>query len=82
MPGTHAGASLARPDAAARVVRLLRLFHNATSLGGVESLAEHRRMSEGPGSPVPDDIVRFSVGIEAAEDLIADIEQAFDRLST
>ena len=38
-------------------------------------------MSEGPGSPVPDDLVRFSVGIEAAEDLIADIEQAFDRLS-
>ena len=34
-------------------------------------------MSEGPGSPVPDDLVRFSVGIEAAEDLIADIEQAF-----
>ncbi|MXZ71856.1 MAG: aminotransferase class I/II-fold pyridoxal phosphate-dependent enzyme [Acidobacteria bacterium] len=67
--------------AAARVVRLFRLFHNATSLGGVESLAEQRRMSEGPGSPVPDDLVRFSVGIEAAEDLIADIEQAFDRLS-
>ena len=61
---------------------LLRLFHNATSLGGVESLAEQRRMSEGPGSAVPDDLVRFSVGIEAAEDPIADIEQAFDRLST
>ena len=81
MPGTNAGASLARPDAAARFVRLLRLFHNAMSLGGVESLAEHRRMSEGPGSPVPDDLVRFSVGIEAAENLIADIDQAFDRLS-
>ena len=69
-------------EAAARVVRSLRLFHNATSLGGVESLAEHRRMAEGPGSPVPDDLVRFSVGIEAAEDLVADIEQAFQRLST
>ena len=32
------------------------------------SLAEHRQGSEGPGSPVPDDLVRFSVGIEAAED--------------
>ncbi len=49
---------------------------------GIPPLAEHRRMSEGPGSPVPDDRVRFSVGIEAAEDPIADIEQAFDRLST
>ncbi len=68
-------------DAAARVVRSLRLFHNATSLGGVESLAEQRRMSEGPGSPVPDDLVRFSVGIEAAEDLIADIEQAFHHVA-
>ena len=38
MPGTNAGASLARPDAAARFVRLLRLFHNATSFGGVENL--------------------------------------------
>ena len=67
--------------AAARVVRSLRLFHNATSLGGVESLAEHRRMAEGPGSPVPDDLVRFSVGIEATEDLVADIRQALDRLA-
>ncbi|MYC67546.1 MAG: hypothetical protein F4X12_14550 [Acidobacteriia bacterium] len=71
-----------RVTQSARVVRLFRLFHNATSLGGTESLAEQRRMSEGRGSPVPDDLVRFSVGIEAAEDLIADIEQAFDRLSS
>ena len=38
-------------------------------------------MSEGPDSPVPDDVVRFSVGIEAVEELIADVGQAFSRLS-
>ena len=63
-------------SAAARVVRALRLFHNATSLGGVESLAEHRGPAEGPGSPVPDDLVRLSIGIEDAGDLIADLKQA------
>lgn len=63
-------------DAARQVVRSLRLFHNATSLGGVESLAEARGLEEGPRSPVPDDLVRLSVGIEDAGDLIADLEQA------
>ena len=48
----------------------------ATSLGGVESLAEHRKLVEGPDSPVPDNLVRFSIGIEHADDLIADLEQA------
>ena len=62
--------------AARQAVRALRLFHNATSLGGVESLAEHRGPAEGPGSPVPDDLVRLSVGIEDADDLIADLRQA------
>ena len=62
--------------AARRVVRALRLFHDATSLGGVESLAEHRRPAEGPGSPVPDDLVRLSIGVEDAGDLIADLRQA------
>ena len=65
-------------DAARRVVRALRLFHNATSLGGVESLAEPRGQVEGTGSPVPDDLVRLSVGIEDAGDLVADLEQALD----
>lgn len=69
----HGGA-----DAARRVVRELRLFHNATSLGGVESLAEPRGQVEGAGSPVPDDLVRLSVGIEDAGDLIADLERALD----
>jgi cystathionine gamma-synthase len=50
----------------------------ATSLGGVESLAEHRKVIEGPTSPVPDNLVRISVGIENVNDLIADISQALD----
>ena len=48
----------------------------ATSLGGVESLVEHRKTVEGPASSVPDNLVRFSIGIEHVDDLIADIEQA------
>src|SRR5690606_30784709 len=54
----------------------LKLFKRATSLGGVESLVEHRRSIEGDTSPVPGDLLRFSVGIEKIEDLIADLEQA------
>ena len=65
-------------EAALRMVRELRLFHNATSLGGVESLAEPRGLEEGDGSPVPDDLVRLSVGIEDAGDLIADVRRALD----
>ena len=62
--------------AAKSVAGTLRLFKNATSLGGVESLVEHRASVEGPGTRVPDDLLRLSVGIEAVEDLIADLEQA------
>ena len=68
-------------EAARRVVRELRLFHDATSLGGVESLAEARGLVEGPGSPVPDDLVRLSIGIEDAGDLVADLEQALDAVA-
>ncbi len=53
-----------------------RLWTRATSLGGVESLIEHRASVEGPESPVPRDLLRLSVGIEDADDLIADLEQA------
>jgi len=56
----------------------VRVFKRATSLGGVESLIEHRRSNEGPSSPVPDDLLRISCGIEAAADLIADLEAALD----
>jgi cystathionine gamma-synthase len=67
-------------EAASRLVERLGLFHNATSLGGVESLVEHRGPVEGPDSPVPDDLVRLSVGIEDAGDLVADLEQALAAL--
>jgi cystathionine gamma-synthase len=54
----------------------LRVWKRATSLGGVESLVEHRASVEGPQSPTPADLLRMSVGIEDVQDLIADIEQA------
>jgi cystathionine gamma-synthase len=57
----------------------VRVFKRATSLGGVESLIEHRRSGEGPSSPVPDDLLRISVGIESPADLIADLEAALEK---
>ena len=54
----------------------LRVFKRATSLGSVESLAEHRASVEGPGTLCPPDLVRLSIGIEHVDDLIADIEGA------
>lgn len=53
-----------------------RLFTRATSLGGVESLIEHRQSSEGEGSRTAGNLLRVSVGLEHPEDLIADLEQA------
>jgi cystathionine gamma-synthase len=52
------------------------LWKRATSLGGVESLIEHRASIEGAGSPAPPDLLRLSVGIEDVGDLIGDLEQA------
>ncbi|MGH7078630.1 MAG: PLP-dependent transferase, partial [Acetobacteraceae bacterium] len=54
----------------------VRLWKRATSLGGVESLIEHRGSIEGPDSPCPPDLLRLSVGIEDLEDLYADLDQA------
>jgi cystathionine gamma-synthase len=53
----------------------LRLFKRATSLGGVESLIEHRASVEGPGSTTPSDLLRISIGIEDPVDLIRDLDQ-------
>jgi cystathionine gamma-synthase len=53
-----------------------RLFKRATSLGSVESLIEHRASIEGPDTPVPADLLRISIGLEHADDLIADLERA------
>lgn len=56
----------------------VQLWKRATSLGGVESLIEHRASIEGAGSPVPPGLLRLSVGIEACDDLIADLGQALE----
>ena len=64
------------PAAAKRIVSSTRLFLPATSLGGVESLIEHRKAVEGPHSVVPDNLIRISVGIEDVGDLISDLEAA------
>ena len=53
-----------------------RLFVRATSLGGVESLIEHRNSSEGAGSRTAENLLRVSVGLEHPEDLIEDLRQA------
>ncbi|HYO77105.1 MAG TPA: aminotransferase class I/II-fold pyridoxal phosphate-dependent enzyme [Thermoanaerobaculia bacterium] len=69
---------LVRGDRAAALAVASRttLFVRATSLGGVESLIEHRQSSEGEGSRTPENLLRVSVGLEHVEDLIADLEQA------
>lgn len=67
----------AREDAL-RVVSQVRLIRNATSLGGVESLIEHRQSIEGPGSVTAPNLLRLSTGLEAAEDLIDDLVQALE----
>ncbi len=56
----------------------LHTFVRATSLGGTESLVEHRASAEGRSTPVPADLLRFSIGLEDPDDLIADLDQALD----
>jgi cystathionine gamma-synthase len=57
----------------------VQLWKRATSLGGTESLIEHRSSVEGAGTPAPSDLLRLSVGLEDVGDLIADLEQALAR---
>jgi cystathionine gamma-synthase len=71
----HAG-----KDAAMAVAEHLEVFTRATSLGGVESLIEHRASIEGPESKTPQGLLRVSVGLEHADDLVEDLAQALDRL--
>jgi cystathionine gamma-synthase len=66
------GGEAAAVGAAARV----EVWKRATSLGGVESLIEHRASVEGADSPCPPDLLRLSVGLESVDDLIDDLEQA------
>ncbi|MGX1497367.1 cystathionine gamma-synthase [Labrenzia sp. MBR-25] len=61
---------------ALKVTGALALFQRATSLGGTESLVEHRYTIEGEGSGIPENLLRLSIGIEHCDDLIADMDQA------
>lgn len=63
-------------EAALAVVARVRLFTRATSLGGPESLVEHRASVEGPGSTTPDDLLRLSIGLEHPDDLVDDLRHA------
>ncbi|MDQ2868603.1 MAG: aminotransferase class V-fold PLP-dependent enzyme [Verrucomicrobiota bacterium] len=63
-------------DDAMAVAGRTKLFTRATSLGGTESLIEHRASIEGPATRTPQNLLRVSVGLEHADDLIADLEQA------
>ena len=56
----------------------VRIWKRATSLGGVESLMEHRASVEGTDTPCPPDLLRLSVGLEDTDDLIADLSQALE----
>ena len=63
-------------EASLKTAALVRVFTRATSLGGPESLVEHRASVESPGSGTPDNLLRLSIGLEHADDLIADLDQA------
>jgi cystathionine gamma-synthase len=63
-------------DAAMSVAAKTKIFIRATSLGGVESLIEHRASIEGPGTTSPEGLLRVSIGLENADDLIEDLGQA------
>ena len=67
-------------EEAKRVAGSVKVFYPATSLGGVESLVEHRKTVEAPDSPIPDNLIRISIGIENVSDLIADFEQALESI--
>lgn len=68
------GGDAAAVASAARV----KVWKRATSLGGVESLIEHRASMEGPGTPCPDDLLRLSVGLEDPDDLLIDLVRALE----
>lgn len=60
------------------IVSRSEMIKAATSLGGIESIWEHRRSSEGEESPTPDNLIRLSVGLEHPDDIIADLELSLD----
>ena len=67
-------------EAALSFAGALNIITSATSLGGTETLIEHRASVEPPGSGVPEGLLRLSVGIEHVGDLVADLEQAFNKI--
>jgi len=80
--GFGAVVSLQVPGGAAdalAVAARARLFTRATSLGGVESLIEHRASMEGPATRTPPNLLRLAVGLEHPDDLVADLERALRR---
>ena len=66
--------------AARALAAATQLFTQATSLGGVESLIEHRASVEGPHSTTPANLLRLSVGLEHPDDLVADLSDALERM--
>ena len=69
-------------EAAMRAAARVRLFVRATSLGGTQSLIEHRASIEGDNTATPQNLLRVSVGLESADDLIQDLSQALAGLET
>jgi cystathionine gamma-synthase len=67
---------------AVKVAAGVKVWKRATSLGGVESLIEHRASIEGPGTPCPGDLLRLSVGLEDPDDLLFDLIRALDSATT
>jgi cystathionine gamma-synthase len=65
---------------ALKLASSFKIIKHATSLGGVESFVEHRRSVEGDNPLSPENLLRFSIGIEYADDIIADIEKGITTL--
>ena len=65
-----------KASAALKLAGSMQIITSATSLGGVETLIEHRHTLEPAENMIPENQLRLSVGIEAADDLLADIDQA------
>lgn len=63
-------------EAAMKVAAKVKVFTRATSFGGAQSLIEHRASIEAPGTKTPDNLLRLSIGLEHADDLIADLAEA------
>jgi len=69
-------------DEARKLVNSVNIFTQATSLGGVESLIEHRASVEGPETKTPQNLIRVSVGLENPSDLIDDLKQALSKINS